>query len=98
MATAFKDLSAVPWIFKDPESLLDYQVDWATWLVTDTISSVVWAVPTGITQDSVSTTTTKATIWLSGGTVAIDYTIECKILTAAGRTDERRFVVKVRER
>lgn len=52
---------------KDPQAVLDYNVDWSTWLGTDTIASSVWTVEAGLTKDSDSKTTTIATVMLSGG-------------------------------
>jgi len=80
---------------KDPQATLDYPCSWAPWLGTDTISSVTWTVPAGITQTAATNTTTSATIWLSGGTVGTRYTIVCRITTAAGRIDERSLIVRV---
>lgn len=90
----------------DPEAILDYTVDWAAWLGTDTIASVTWTLPTipeggvGIVKESQANTTTTATIWISAqaGTAGSVYTVECKITTAGGRTDERSFTVRVVER
>lgn len=73
------------WFTKDPQDKLDYKIDAATWLGTDTLSVVAWTVPTGITQVSASNTTTVATIWLSGGTAGTSYEVLCHITTAAGR-------------
>lgn len=101
MATSFKFDSTlgVWWIYKDPEAVLDYTFYWTTWLGVDTITGTpTWTVPTGLTKDSQTNTTTTTTAWLSGGTVGQDYVVECKIVTTAGRTDERSFTVKVRER
>jgi len=86
---------------KDPSAVLDYTVDWDAdnWLGTDTITGApVWTVPTGITKDSQSNTTTAATAWLSGGTHGADYDVACKITTAGGRTDERTIRIQVRNR
>jgi len=80
---------------KDPSDVLDYVVNWATWLDSDTIATVTWTVPAGITNVSTSNTTTTATIWLSGGTENTTYTIACKITTAATRTAERSFDITV---
>jgi hypothetical protein len=80
---------------KDPSAVLDYQVNWATWLGTDTISTSTWTVTTGLTKDSDTNTTTTATAWLSGGTAGRTYTVTNRIVTAGGRTDERSFQVKV---
>jgi hypothetical protein len=83
---------------KDPSAVVDYQVNWAAWLGVDTISTSTWTVPTGITQNSATNTTTTATIWLSGGTAGTTYTLVNRIVTAAGRTDERSIRVLVRQR
>ena len=83
---------------KDPDAVLDYTVDWSDWLVNDTIISATWVVPTGITKDSSSNTDTTATIWLSGGTVNIDYSIVCRITTLVGRIEDRTFIIKCKER
>jgi hypothetical protein len=83
---------------KDPDAVLDYQVDWSSWLDTDTISTSVWTVPAGITEDSESETTTAATIWVSGGTAGTDYDLVNEIVTAGGRTDNRTITIQVREK
>mgnify|MGYP001572496141 CR=1 FL=1 len=86
---------------KDPSAVRDYTVDWDTddWLGAATITGTpVWTVPTGITKDSQSNTTTTATAWLSGGTNGTDYDVACKITTAGGRTDERTIRLQVRNR
>ena len=50
---------------KDPSAVLDYVINWSTWLGSDTITGTpTWTVPTGITKDSQSNSTTAATIWL----------------------------------
>ena len=83
---------------KDPQATLDYPINWAAWLTTDTIVSVVWTVPTGITQTAATNTTTTATIWLSGGEVGTEYTVTCRVTTAGGRIDERSIAVRVAQR
>lgn len=84
---------------KDPEAVLDYEVDWTSWLaVGETITARTVTVPAGITKNSDSEAGGVVTVWLSGGTAGTSYTIECLITTSAGRTDERSFTVKVAER
>lgn len=86
---------------KDPAAVLDYTIDWDAndWLGSDTITGTpVWTVPSGLTKDSQSNTTTTATAWLSGGTADQDYDVACKITTTAGRTDERTIRIQVRNR
>lgn len=84
--------------YKDPNATLDYAVDWTDWLCSDNISSVVWIVPSGITESSTSNTSTTATIWLSGGTLGVVYTIVCRITTTAGRIDDRTFYIKIQDK
>ena len=83
---------------KDPDAVLDYQIDWSDWLDSDTISTSAWTVPTGLTEDSDSNTTTTATVWLSGGTAGTSYSVINHIVTAAGREDDRTITIKCRER
>jgi hypothetical protein len=54
-------------------------------------------VPTGITKVSDTNDTTSTTIWLSGGTAGKDYVLTNKIVTHGNRTEEKSFVVPVRE-
>lgn len=82
---------------KDPDAVLDYVVNWATWLDGDTISTSAFTVPAGITKDSESNTTTTATVWLSGGTAGTWYAILNRITTAAGRTNDQTIYVQVKE-
>lgn len=83
---------------KDPDAVLDYQIDWSDWLGSDTISSSSWTVPTGITKDSDTNDTTSTIIWLSGGTVGTTYSIINHIVTASGRKDDRTIYIEVQER
>ena len=53
---------------------------------------------TGITVDSSSATDDTVTVWLSGGTANTWYTLACKIVTNAGRTDERTMNILVLDR
>jgi hypothetical protein len=83
---------------KDKDAVLDYKVDWATWLqASETISTSTFTVPAGITKDSQSNTTTTATVWLSGGTVGQEYAVINRITTNQGRTDDRTITIRVQE-
>jgi hypothetical protein len=76
---------------KDPSAITDWTLDWSAWLnsaaTSDTIASVTWTVPTGLTQTAQSHTTTTATVWLSGGTLKHTYRVPCQITSAGGRTE-----------
>lgn len=84
--------------FKDVNAVLDYTFDWGRWLGTDTISTSTWTVASGLTQATSSNTTTTSTVWLSGGTTDTDYTVANRIVTAAGRTEDRTMTISVRSR
>lgn len=83
---------------KDPDSVLDYSVDWAKWLVEeDTIATSTWTVPAGLTKDSDSHTDTTATVWLSGGgAINTQYEITNRITTTQGRTEDKSFPITMR--
>lgn len=87
-----------PYFSKDPNAILDYQIDWSAWLGSDTIATSAWTVPAGITKVSDTRTTTTATVWLSGGTVGTSYVLQNRITTAAGRTEDRSITVAVEEK
>lgn len=81
---------------KDPDALKDYTIDWSRWLQGDTIVSSIWIVPAGITKASATAATSSTVIWLSGGMHAAEFVITNRITTAAGRIEDRSFVVPVR--
>lgn len=86
---------------KDPDATLDYQFDWAAWLVDgDTISAhdiaVTPAGPTVVTSSH--TGGTAVVVRLSGGTVDTEYEVRCRITATSGQIDDRTFKLYVRER
>ncbi|WP_321471134.1 hypothetical protein [uncultured Paludibaculum sp.] len=83
---------------KDPQSTLDYFVDWSLWLGADTISASTWTVANGLRKVSDTHDGSTAVVWLQGGQPGMHYTVTNRIATAAGRTDERSFVVRVAQR
>ena len=89
-------------IIKDPNAVLDYTVDWTAWLaeIADTIATRTIIVPSGIICDSsvITGANLKVTAWLSGGTVGQTYQVTYRITTAGGRTEDRSFFVKIKEK
>ena len=88
---------------KDPDAYLDYGMDWTNWLDGDTIVTSTWLVPSisGLTQSnsSVNAAATVTTVWLAGGTIAAaPWMVTNRIATAGGRTEDRSFLMTVRER
>ena len=83
---------------KDSTEVLDYKVDWAAWLSSETISSSSWVIPTDITKDSDSFDPTFTTVWFSGGTIGDTYILTNTIATSAARTATRSFVITMGDR
>jgi hypothetical protein len=83
---------------KDPDAVLDYSINWSTWLGDDTIAASTWTADNdGLTVVSSSNTTTATTVWLSGGVGGI-YNLRNRIVTAGGRTDDRTIQIVVEQR
>lgn len=84
---------------KDPQSVLDYAVDWSEWLATgDTITSSSWTVSgpdSGLVIDTDTNDDNSATVWLSGGTLSKTYSVVNTIVTDQGRGDERTIRITV---
>ena len=75
---------------KDPDSTIDYTMDWGTkYLNGDIITVSAWVIPTGLNLVSDSNTTLTTTVFISGGTLGETYRITNRITTAAGRIDDR---------
>jgi len=83
---------------KDPDAVLDYQIDWTDWLAGDTISTSAWTVSAGLTKTSESNTPATARVWLSGGQAGSVYKATNRIVTAGGRTDDRTLEIRVNQR
>ncbi len=72
---------------KPTGAAMDFTIDWAADLGTDTISSSAWAVaPTGLSIGTDSHTTTKTTVRLSGGTAGARYLVTNTVVTVGGQT------------
>lgn len=80
---------------KDPNAVLDFTVNWTTWLNGDTIATSNFTVPSGIVKDSQSNSTTSSTVWLSGGTEGSIYDVLNRITTAGGRTEDKTLTIYV---
>jgi len=76
---------------QDRNETLNYSVNWATWLGSDTIASVTNET-TGITLTAASNTTTTSTFTISGQSSGW---LEHRITTAAGRVKELLILVEV---
>ena len=89
----------MPEIFiKDPDAVLDYTINWAAWLDTDTLAASTWTIPSGLTNDLETFGDSAATVWLSGGTVGETYSITNHITTADGREDDKTLTIICQEK
>lgn len=86
---------------KQPADVLDYDIDYATWLPdNDAIASVSTAVtPAGgmeVDLTLVIENNTRVKLWVSGGVTGTTYKVEVTVTTDDGRVkqDEVRFRVK----
>jgi hypothetical protein len=95
------------WPDKDPEEVLDYPVDFSSWLVSPATLNVTPGQCTvavtsgvGLTVASVAVTTTTITAWLTGGTAGTTYTLKVTAKDTNGtvRTGVRRVKLKVKEK
>jgi hypothetical protein len=84
---------------KDPDAVLDYVWDWIDWLADgEHISTSTFSATSGVTLNTPTHTTTNATVWVSGGTAGVQYTVTNRIITDGGRTDDRSITINVRPR
>ncbi|MCA9340003.1 MAG: hypothetical protein KDA17_03785 [Candidatus Saccharibacteria bacterium] len=84
--------------FKDLNAVLDYSVDWSEFLadVNDTIVESTWFVDDGLTKDSQSSGAVE-TVWISGGTRGVAYSVTNQIKTDGGRTKEQTILLRCEE-
>lgn len=83
------------WPSKDPQEVLDYEVDWTGRLGSDDIDTVTWTVPSGITKESEDVSGAVAVIWLSGGSAGQSYPVGCLVETTGGRTHYETILLPV---
>jgi len=88
---------------KDPDEFVDYTINWANQIGSDTITASSWAY-TGdpdslaLVLSNGSFTTTTATIWANGGNDGTRYTLTNHITTFGGRIMEQSVYLTVRSR
>ncbi len=92
------------WPTKDPQDVLDYQLDIAPAVVGnsgDVIAtlgvSVTPANPNDLTVNSAAADGTRAVVWLAAGQAGTVYTVTLLITTTSGRTIQRSILLPVLE-
>jgi len=95
------------YIDHDPDSRLDYTLDWSEWLASpDRLASSTWTAsttagdsnPVNIETSTVDALLGTTTAIISGGTAGNIYTITCHIETDNSLVDERTFRLVVKQR
>lgn len=83
---------------QDPDDLLDYQLDWTSFLnAGETISSqTVTSSDPAFVVSNVSETSGIITYWVTGGVDGENYKVTCHVTTSAGREKEVADVFLVR--
>lgn len=98
--TGFKRDNQGYFIRKDPDSVMDYFIDYSTFLESsDSIASQTTTVDTGLTLDSSSihNNNKKVILFVSGGTAGTVYTVKTVAVTANALTLVHRFRIKCEE-
>lgn len=80
---------------KDPDDVLDYTFDWTQWLNGDQISSFTAIPSPGITISNTVYSTNATTVWVSGGTAGVPYTVTHRIITSGGRQKDLTMTFRV---
>lgn len=89
----------VPFAYKDPNSRVDFLVNWAPWLGADTITGAATVLSSpDLTLHNQSNTTTGHSIWLTGGVEGKTYLVTSRVTTAGNRQDDRSFRLICRTR
>jgi hypothetical protein len=85
---------------QDPDAVLDYTLDWVDYLVEDDfIVDVAFTTSdVALVVNSENFTNTWTSVWLSGGLLAVSYSVVCHITTDAGRQDDRTFMLTIRQK
>lgn len=84
---------------KAPGSDIDYGADWSLWLDTgETITSSVWTLPAGLTNDSDSFAGAITKVDISGGTIGERHEVTNTITTSLGRTEPRTMIIEIQKK
>lgn len=88
---------------KDPDSVVDYVLDWADWLANgETILSANWHVSPieagGLSVVSPFAEDTKRGALVADGLAGHTYRLTCRITTSMGKTADRSLILRVQER
>ncbi|HEU5067479.1 MAG TPA: hypothetical protein VFT61_04765 [Sphingomicrobium sp.] len=90
-------------LLKDPDSVLDYAIDWGTdYLIDDVLAGSSWVVDPdeadGVQVQASAFDSTTATVTASGGVAGHIYQLTNHVELASGLTDSRSVTLRVERR
>ena len=80
---------------KDPDATISYQIDWEKWLNEDTIDTSSWTADSGLTVVTDSSSSTRTTVQVSGGTAGETYELLNRITTQNGDETDRTLIIRI---
>ena len=87
---------------KDPQSRVDYAIDWGDYLGDRTIAGSAWSVvpdePGGVAVEAAGFDATRTAATLTGGVAGHVYSVSNHVTLSDGRSDDRSIVVRVEQR
>lgn len=87
------------WPPKDPDEVLDYEIDWSARLVSEVINASEWTISGSdnlLLTNTSSYANTATTIWLEGGTLNVTYSLTNRITTSGLRTMDQTVKLKIK--
>lgn len=87
---------------KDPQSRVDYSIDWAGYLDGQTIAASGWSTAPdeadGIAVEEASFDLNRTAARIGGGIVGHCYTVSNRVTLSDGSSDERSITLRVEQR
>lgn len=87
---------------KDPQSRVDYAIDWSGYLDGKVIAASAWSVipdeADGIAIEETGFDFTRSAATLSGGAPGRVYSVANRVTLSDGRSDERSITLRVEQR
>lgn len=87
---------ALATIVKHPDDTRTVSVDWTDFIGAASISSTAWAVATGLTLGTTSSSGNVRSALVSGSKEGCDYLVGCKVTLNTGEIKEQTVLLKVR--
>ncbi len=87
---------------KDPQSRVDYAIDWSTYLDGQTIAASLWLVTPdeagGVVAEEASFEPARTAARLAGGLIGHSYSVSNQVTLSDGSTDVRSIALRVEAR